>query len=393
MLKTIASTVLRCHIGPRRTSFQCRHFHVPIMVVSRTYTASKSGTDGQNFGEENQKTVESLYNLSVNCKKIRHLKGWVLCKEEAYVEETADILKEMGANTMMVANILESCPEAFLQEPAEIKVQKSIWNLVCPKDQELITIIEKFPDSFFGYKSFKNQQDNIRYFQDLGLSNKIVCRLLTSATQIFCNQIEDNKKIIDALGENYCRLGGTKENFKTWLKKLLSQDPFVLSRSSAAFKENVTFLQNLGFTDAEVLKLMSKLKGFIFDMTCSNMKLGVLFTKTTFDCGDEELRRLVMKCPALLYYSVPLLEDRLKHLIQEGASISQVKEYPNILELTPQIIQFRARKVKALGRQIKDQDLEVLNGTKKDFEANYVKLQVRRERPLFNPVAPLNVEE
>ncbi|XP_072256502.1 transcription termination factor 2, mitochondrial [Pyxicephalus adspersus] len=389
MLKTIVSTVIRCHNGVWRTPFQCRHFYIPIMGFSRTYTTSKSGT----IGEENQNTLENLYKLSVNIKKIRRLKGWVLCKEVAYVEETAEILKSMGANSTMVANILESCPEAFLQEPAEIKVQKSIWNLVCPKDQELIAIIEKFPDSFFGFKSLKNQQDNIRYFHDLGLGNKIVCRLLTSAPQIFCNQIEDNKKMINALEENYCSLGGTKENFKTWLMKLLSQDPFVVTKSSSTLKENVKFLQSLGFRDAEVLKLLSNLKGFIFDMTCSNIKLGVLFTKTTFDCSDEELRQLVMKCPALLYYSVPLLEERLKHLLREGATVSQVKECPNVLELTPQIIQFRATKVKQLGRQIKDQNLEVLNGTKKDFEANFVKLQLRRERPLFNPVAPLNVDE
>ncbi|XP_077324598.1 transcription termination factor 2, mitochondrial [Lithobates pipiens] len=393
MLKTFASTVLRCQNGLRRSTFQCRHLYVPIMVVNRIYTASKSNTDGQSLGEENQKTIESLYKLSINIKKIRQLKGWVLCKEVAYVEETADILKGMGANSMTVADILESCPEAFLQEPAEINVQKSIWNLVCPKDRELISIIEKFPDSFFGYKSFKNQGDNIRYFQDLGLSNKIVCRLLTSAPQIFCNQIEDNKKTIDALKENYCSLGGTKENFQTWLMKLLSQDPFVLSKSSLAFKENVKFLQNIGFKDAEVLKLLSKLKGFIFDMTCSNMELGVLFTKTTFGCSAEELRQLVMTCPALIYYSVPLLEDRLKNLLQEGASVRQIKECPNVLELTPQIVQFRARKVKQLGREIKDQGLEVLNGTKKDFESKFVKLQFKSERPLFNPVAPLNVEE
>lgn len=391
MLKTVATAVLKCHNELGIKSFQYRH--VPIMGLSRTYAACKSGTDGQIFGQENKKTVDSLYKLSVNIKKIRRLKHWVLCKEVAYVEETANILKDMGADSMTVANILESCPEAFLQEPGEIKIQKSIWNLVCPKDKELVTVIEKFPDSFFGYKSFKNQQDNIRHFQDLGLNNKIVCRLLTSAPQIFCNQIEDNKKMINALKENYCSLGGTKENFKPWLMKLLSQDPFVLSKSSLTFKDNVEFLQNFGFKDAEVLKLLSRLKGFIFDMTCSGMKQSVLFIKTTFDCSDDELRLLILKCPAFIYYSVPVLEDRMKHLLQEGATVKQIKECPSVLELTPQIIQFRAKRIKQLGQQIQDHDLEVLNGTKKDFEASFVKLQVKRERPMFNPVAPLNVEE
>ncbi|KAG8549468.1 hypothetical protein GDO81_021142, partial [Engystomops pustulosus] len=326
---------------------------------------------------ENKTTVDNLYKFSVNIKKIRQLKGWVLYKDVTYVEETANILKEMGGE----------------QEPTEIKTQKSIWNLVCPKDRELVSLIEKFPDSFFICKSPTTQQANIKYFQDLGLNNKIVSRLLTSAPQIFCNQVESNKKVVDALEENYLSLGGKRENFKTWIMKLISQDPFVLLKTTETMKENLKFLRDLGFHDEKVLKLLSKLKGFIFDLKTDTMEKGVLFTKSTFSCNNEELRDIIMKCPALLYYSVPLLEERLQILLREGASINQVKECPNVLELTPQIVQFRARKIQQLGRTIQDQSLEVLNGTKKDFEVSYGKLQVRKERPLFNPVAPLHVDE
>ncbi|KAG9491082.1 hypothetical protein GDO78_006444, partial [Eleutherodactylus coqui] len=357
------------------------------------FTVSDSAPDSPKYPIENKTTVDNLYKLSVNIKKIRRLKGWVLYKDIAYVEETANILKEMGASDVATANILESCPEAFLQKPSEINTQKSIWNLVCPKDEVLIALIEKFPDSFFTCRSPTNQRANIKYFKDLGLNNKIVSRLLTSAPEIFCNQVESNKKMVDALEENYLRLGGTRENFKTWLMKLISQDPFFFSKNTAMMKENLKFLQDLGFHDDEVLKLLSKLKGFIFDLNTDTMEKGVWFTKSTFQCNNEELREMVMKCPALLYNSVPLLEERLQLLLQEGASVNQVKESPNVLELTPQIVQFRARKIKQLGRTIQDQSLLVLNGTKKDFEANYGKLQVRRERPLFNPVAPLHVEE
>ncbi|XP_068134430.1 transcription termination factor 2, mitochondrial isoform X2 [Hyperolius riggenbachi] len=293
MLKTAAVNVLRWNNRPGRNVLQCNHCYVPIKLGIKTHVPLDSDKNGQNYGEENQKTVESLYRLSIDIKKIRRLKSWVLCKDVAFVEETADILKDMGASTSTVANILESCPEAFLQRPTEITVRKSIWNLVCPKDHELIAIIEKFPDSFFCFESQKNQQDNIVYFQDLGLGNRIICRLLTGAPQIFCNQVEDNKERIDALEECYRSLGGTTENFRTWLMKLLSQDPFVLSKSSLVFKENVNFLQNLGFTDLEVLKLLSKLKGFIFDMTVCAMEHGVSFTKGTFGCSDEELRQMI----------------------------------------------------------------------------------------------------
>ncbi|KAM3927117.1 transcription termination factor 2, mitochondrial isoform 1-T2 [Leptodactylus fuscus] len=393
MLKSVANTVLRWHDRPWRKALLFQQITASgYLRGTRKFNLSDSVPDSQH-AIENKTTVDNLYKLSVDIKKIRRLKSWVLNKDVAHVEETANILKEMGANDLTVANILETCPEAFLQEPSEISAQKSIWNLVCPKDGELITLIEKFPDSFFTYKSPTNQRSNIKFFQDLGLNNKIVSRLLTSAPQIFCNQVESNKKVVDALEENYLSLGGTRQNFKTWIMKLISQDPFVLSKTTETMKENLKFLQDLGFHDEKVLKLLSKLKGFIFDLNTETMDKGVLFTMSTFKCNNEELREMVMKSPALLYYPVPLLEERLQLLLQEGASINQVKECPNVLELTPQIVQFRSRKIKQLGRRIQDQSLEVLNGTKKDFEANYGKLQVRKERPLFNPVAPLHVEE
>ncbi|XP_077122594.1 transcription termination factor 2, mitochondrial [Ranitomeya variabilis] len=394
MIKAVGDTVLRWHDRPWRGVLMCQQIIISgIVHGTRNFTNSDSTPDSQKGAIENKRTIDNLYKLSVNIKKIRRLKSWVLYKDVAYVEETANILKKMGASDVTLANILESCPEAFLQEPKEINASKSIWNLVCPKDEELITLIEKFPDSFFICKSPTNQRDNIKYFQDLGLNNKIVSRLLTSAPQIFCNQVEDNKKMVDALEENYINLGGTKENFKTWIMKLISQDPFVLLKANKTMKENLKFLQDLGFHNEKVLKLLSKLKGFVFDLNKDTMKKGVLFTMSTFECNNEELRELVMKSPALLYYSVPLLEERLQLLLREGATLNQVKECPNVLELTPQIVQFRARKIKQLGRRIQDQSLEILNGTRKDFEANYGKLQVRKERPLYNPVAPLKVEE
>ncbi|KAE8613761.1 hypothetical protein XENTR_v10007860 [Xenopus tropicalis] len=351
------------------------------------------GTDIEDSRKENMRTVDSLYRLCVNIKKIRQLKAWVLFKDVAFVEETAQILKDMGANEVTVANIFESCPEAFLQTPAEINSQRTLWHTVCPNDEQLVKIIEKFPDSFFCYKAAANQKDNIEYFQELGLSNKIISRLLTSSPQIFCNSVASNKQIITELEQNYLCLGGKQTNFRTWLMKLLSQDPFILSKTSLSVKRNLKFFQSLGFSNEDVLKLLSKLKGVIFDLNREHMEAGILFLKTIFECREEELKHLIMKCPGLLCYSVPTLENRIKCMLNEGISVSQIKDCPNVLELTPQIIQFRIQKIKLSGHDIKNKNLEILQGTKKDFEANYGKLHVKKERPMFNPVSPLHVEE
>ncbi|KAG8438819.1 hypothetical protein GDO86_005131 [Hymenochirus boettgeri] len=384
MLKGMVQRLVSFHTSPGTCYVPNKQIFLPSKMWSSKI---------ENYHTENKKTVENLYGLCVNIKKIRQLKGWALRKEVGYVEETSLILKEMGASEITIANIFESCPEAFLQNPSEVNIQRRLWLSVCPSDEQLVKIIEKFPDSFFCYKSTAHQRANISYFQQLGISNKIICRLLTGSPQIFCNSVAGNKLIIDAVEENYLCLGGKNTNFKTWLMKLLSQDPFILLKSPVSMKENLMFLQRLGFSDENVLKLLSRLKGFVFDLSLEEMENCILFLKSTFECTEGELREIIIKCPGLLCFSVEVLEDRIKCLLAEGVTVGQITDCPGVLELTTQIVQFRIQKIRLLGHNLKGKDLQIINGTKKDFEVNYGKLCVHKERPLFNPVSPLPVEE
>lgn len=343
--------------------------------------------------EENRTTAESLYELSVDIKKIRRLKPWVLCKEVTYAKETAKILQEMGADRSDITCIFERCPEAILCRPTSISCQRDLWLSVCPNEKQLVELIKRFPETFFTVEHYEKQKDNIRFFKDLGLRNTIICRLLTTAPNIFCSAVEKNKHMIETLQSNYLRLGGSQENMKTWLLKLLSQDPFILLNSPVTVQENLQFLQKNDFTDSEILSLLSRLKGFIFQLNTVTMQNSMLFSKNVFKCSVQELRELIIKCPALLYNSVPVLKERLEGLLKAGISLGQIKDTPIVLELTPEIVQYRIKKLDAIGYDIRRGNLENVTGTKKEFEATYGKIQAKRERPIFNPVAPLHVED
>ncbi|KAI6053414.1 transcription termination factor 2, mitochondrial [Marmota monax] len=349
-------------------------------------------TDRQS-NKENKRTVETLYKFSVDIRKIRSLKGWVLLEDETYVEEVANILQELGADEAVIASILERCPEAIVCSPAAIDTQRKLWQLVCKNEEELIKLIEQFPESFFIVKNQENLKLNVQFFQELGLKNVVISRFLTTASNIFHNPVENNKETIKLLQESYLNVGGSEANMKVWLLKLLSQNPFILLRSPTTIKETLEFLQKQGFTNFEILQFLSKLKGFLFQLCPRDIQNSISFSKNAFECTDRDLKQLVLKCPALLYYSVPVLEERIQGLLKEGISIAQIRETPMVLELTPQIVQYRIRKLNSLGYRIKDGHLANLNGTKKEFEANFGKIQAKKERPLFNPVAPLNVEE
>ncbi|XP_047403969.1 transcription termination factor 2, mitochondrial [Sciurus carolinensis] len=350
-------------------------------------------TTDRKSNKENERTVEKLCKFSVDVRKIRKLKGWVLLEDETYVEEVANILQELGADEAVIASILERCPEAIVCNPAAVDTQRKLWQLVCKNEEELVKLIEQFPESFFTVKDQENLKLNVQFFQELGLKNVVISRFLTTASSIFHNPVENNKEMIRLLQENYLNIGGSEANMKVWLLKLLSQNPFILLKSPTTIKETLEFLQEQGFTNFEILQLLSKLKGFIFQLCPRGIQNSISFSKNAFECTEHDLKQLVLKCPALLYYSVPVLEERIQGLLKEGISIAQIRDTPMVLELTPQIVQYRIRKLNSLGYKIKDGHLANLNGTKKEFETNFGKIQAKKERPLFNPVAPLNVEE
>lgn len=343
---------------------------------------------------ENQQTVEALYDLSVDIQKVRKLKGWVLLQSPAYTKEVAELLKNMGASGPIIAHILTSHPEAVLCNPEQIYTQKELWMSVCPNQRELVGVIEKFPASFFTSSSHHdNQRNNISYFQSLNLNKRVITKLMASAPQSFSRPVEQNELMVYTLQHAYQELGGEEANMKIWLQKLLSQNPFVLLKPPEVLRENFLFLRDKGFSTPQLLHLLSRLKGFVTELNPDSMRRTLLYSQETIGCSETELRDIILRCPALLYYPESTLAERFEGLLSAGISMCQITETPTVLELTTQIVNYRIQRLKARGYDIRTGSLEVLNGTKKDFEMSFGKLQLRRERPLFNPVAPLKADD
>ncbi|XP_076025661.1 transcription termination factor 2, mitochondrial isoform X2 [Genypterus blacodes] len=343
---------------------------------------------------ENPQTVEALYDLCVDIQKVRKLKGWVLHQSPAYVPEVAALLRDLGASGSIIAQILAVHPEAVLCSPEQIQAQRDLWVSVCPNQRELVGVIEKFPASFFTSSSHHaNQRHNIAYFKSLNLNKRIITKLMASAPQSFSRPVEQNEAMVCTLQQAYQELGGEEANMKIWLQKLLSQNPFVLLKSPDVLKQNMLFLRDKGFSTAELLHLLSKLRGFVTELNPDSMRQTLAYSQVTMGCSESELRHIILDCPAVLYYPKDILEERFAGLFRAGISMSQITETPTVLELTTQIVNYRIQRLKAFGYDVRTGSLKVLSGTKKDFEMNFGKLQLRRERPIFNPVAPLKGDD
>ncbi|XP_047245619.1 transcription termination factor 2, mitochondrial-like [Girardinichthys multiradiatus] len=343
--------------------------------------------------EENQCTVDSLYELSVDIRKVRKLKGWVLSETTAYVSETASLLRDMGAGTAVIAHILETHPEAVLCQPEDVVAQRDLWRSVCSSQRALLSIIEKFPASFFSVSHHSNQRAYILYLQSLRLNNKIISKLMASAPQSFSRHLELNQEVIHTLRETYLDLGGDEGNLRVWLQKLLSQNPYILMRPAEAWRDSLGFLKDQGFTTEELLSLVSSLRASISELNPEAMQQALAYVQDALSCSEDELKLAVIRCPAVLYYSLPTLAGRFQGLMDVGVSVKQVKESPNILELTTQIVLYRIQKLASYGYDVCSGSLDVIIGTKKDFEMSCTRLNLRQQRPLFNPVAPLRTAE
>ncbi|KAI5623901.1 transcription termination factor 2, mitochondrial isoform X1 [Silurus asotus] len=341
---------------------------------------------------ENTAAVAALENLSVNISKIRKLKGWVLNQSPVYVTETVAMLRTLGAGDPLISQVLQQHPEAILCPPEHLEAQKDLWMSLCGSHSDLVRIIEKFPASFFTSAfHIDHQKNNILFFQNLGLNKRVVAKLMASAPQNFSRSVEQNEEMVQALQKMYLELGGNETNMKVWLQKLLSQNPYVLMMSPEMMRDTFSFLHKQGFSSSELLQLLSRLKAFVTELHPQSMALTLSYSQQTLACSDPELRQIVLQCPALLYYSVDILTDRFKCLLSAGISLPQIMQTPTVLELTTQIVQYRIQKLHSY--DIRTGSLELIDGTKKDFEMSCGKLFLRRERPFFNPVAPVRTDE
>uniref|UniRef100_A0A674F298 Mitochondrial transcription termination factor 2 n=1 Tax=Salmo trutta TaxID=8032 RepID=A0A674F298_SALTR len=231
--------------------------------------------------------------LSVDIQKIHQLKS-MLGKSPAYVTEMASLLRDIGAEGLVIAWVLELYPEA---RSVEIHLT------------HLTGIIEKILASFTCASHHANQRADIDYLQ-------------FAPEQAHRHKADgqhppefQNKEMV------HLELRGNATNMKIWLQKLLSQNPFVLLKPSELLSNNLLFLETRGFTTAELLRLLSKLRGFVTKLNRDSMRLNLAYSKETLGCSEAKLRDTVLNCPALLYYPETILAEQT----------------PTVLELTTQI--------------------------------------------------------
>uniref|UniRef100_A0A8C6V543 Uncharacterized protein n=1 Tax=Neogobius melanostomus TaxID=47308 RepID=A0A8C6V543_9GOBI len=301
---------------------------------------------------ENPHTIDALRKLSVEIGKSCKFKSWVLSETD------------MGADPALIPSILQNHPEAILYRPYDIAAQKDLWMSVCASECELISIIEKF---FMTY-CHENQSANLHCLQSLGLSKRVIGKVMASAPQSFSQPVQMNKEVIHTLRETYLDLGGDEYNLRVWLQKLLGLNPYILLWPAAAWWDGLCFLTDEGFTKEEILCLVSSLKASLAELQPQTMHQALSFIEQAQDCSKEELKQIVICSPAILSYSFPTLVERFYGLMDIGLKSEQMKESPAVLEQSTHTVLYRIQKLASCGYDIHSGTLDIIVGSKRSFD-------------------------
>lgn len=171
-------------------------------------------------------------------------------------------LKTKGASNEVIASIITRYPQTIVRCSESLEKHWELWRSSLKTDLEIINILERSLEYFFGFNNNVNMKNNIIFFYNIGLTSKDLYNMLTRAPQAFSNQVDLNQKMTDLLHE-ICLPSGIKSP-NDLVREIISKNNVIFLRSSKQMRANIEFLQLTFKLDNE--KLLALLHGQSVDI-------------------------------------------------------------------------------------------------------------------------------
>uniref|UniRef100_A0A674NM59 Mitochondrial transcription termination factor 1 n=1 Tax=Takifugu rubripes TaxID=31033 RepID=A0A674NM59_TAKRU len=231
-------------------------------------SSSKSNESKLPVNSENQSLLENLNLLGVDLTLAR--------------QRQPGVLRNKGASGKVIASIITRYPRAVTRSFDHLNQRWELWRNIFKTDAEIVSILERSPESFFRSSDNNNLEKNITFLTSLGLTPRDLHRLLTTAPRTFSNRLELNKEMVKLLQEICAKLGYLSiEILKSLQQKLYSLGcqeagyttachnyPMVLYIGSSTLISKLDCLLNGGITMKQILE-----KPRDWDMTSKRMAL------------------------------------------------------------------------------------------------------------------------
>lgn len=325
---------------------------------------------------ENESLLENLNLMGVDVKMARQRQPGVLRKSFTNEQGVAQFLQGKGASRKVVASIISRYPRAITRSVEHLDQRWQLWRNIFQTDSEIVSILDRSPESFFRSSDNENLEKNIDFLISLGLNTKDLHRLLTTAPRTFSNSLELNRQMVEVLEDICAELGG--KNPEQFTKAVLSRNLYILIRSTKRVKTNINILKkSLRLSNSELLILLQGPVAEILDLSNEYLKRNFNNLKqkmASLGCQKADMKKLVTRYPMVLYIGPDTLNSKLDCLLKGGISIKQILEKPKVLDYSTQNIMGRLQELKRVGYDFHKNGISVLDLSRKRFLAKMEKL-------------------
>lgn len=314
--------------------------------------------------------------MGVDLKMARQRQPGVLRKTFTNEQGLARFLQSKGASGKVIAGIISRYPRAITRSIEHLNQRWELWRNIFKTDGEIVSILDRSPESFFRSSDNENLEKNIAFLISLGLNSKDLHRLLTTAPRTFSNSVELNKQMVEFLEDVCVELGG--QNPEHFAKTIISRNLYILIRSMKRVKTNIDFLRtSLKLNDAELLALLHGVGAEILDLSNEYLKKNFESLQqkmVSLGCGKADVKKLIISYPMVLYIGLETLSSKLDCLLKGGVTIKQIVDKPKVLDYSTQNITERLKELKKVGYDFQKNGINVLDSSWKRFAAKIEKL-------------------
>ncbi|XP_028255203.1 transcription termination factor 1, mitochondrial [Parambassis ranga] len=367
---------VRALFGLHRSGMLQRSFGVIPVQLASTCLPMRLCSSKLPVIRENEDLLQNLNLMGVDVRKARQRQPGVLRKPFTNEQGLARFLQRKGASLKVIASIISRYPRAITRSIEHMEQRWQLWRNIFQTDAEIVTILDRSPESFFRSSDNENLQKNISFLISLGLNTKDLHRLLTTAPRTFSNSLELNKQMLRFLEDICAELGGT--NPEQFAKTIISRNLYILIRSTKRVRATINTLRtSLDLNDSELLTLLQGPGSEILDLSSEYLKnnFSHLELKTaSLGCEKSEIKKLVISYPMILYIGTDTLNSKIDCLLKGGITIKQILEKPKVLEYSTQNITGRLVELKRVGYDFQKNGINILDCSRKRFVAKMEKL-------------------
>ncbi|KAM6958656.1 transcription termination factor 1, mitochondrial [Aplochiton taeniatus] len=342
---------------------------------------SHSSNTKPTVGSENELLLENLTFMGVDVKMARRRQPGVLRKVITNEQGLAHFLQSKGASLKVIASIISRFPRAITRSADHLEQRWGLWRNIFKTDSEIISIIDRSPESFFRSSDNDNLEKNIQFLSSLGLNAKELHRLLTTAPRTFSNSVALNKQMVVFLEDVCSNLGG--KDPQQFAKAVISKNVYILIRSIKRVKTNIENLKAcLKLSDSELLAFLQGPGAEVLDLSNEYLKNNFKSLQqkmVSLNCRKTDIKKLVVTYPMVLYIGSDTLSSKFDCLIKGGIKIKQIVEKPKVLEYSTQNITERLEELHMIGYDFEKNGIAILDTSRKRFDAKIEKLSITTE--------------